>query len=39
MLGHSSIRVTADIYTDVLPELQREAADKMDAWMAGGASQ
>jgi integrase len=26
MLGHSTIVTTADIYTSVLPELQREAA-------------
>jgi site-specific recombinase XerD len=26
MLGHSTIVTTADIYTSVLPELQRDAA-------------
>jgi hypothetical protein len=30
-LGHSSITVTADIYAHVAPELQRQAADAMQA--------
>lgn len=29
MLGHSSIRVTADIYTHRVPALEEDAADKM----------
>ena len=29
MLGHSQISTTADIYAHVLPELQRDAADRM----------
>ena len=29
--GHSSISVTMDIYSHVLPGMQREAADKVDA--------
>lgn len=29
-LGHSSIAVTADVYSHVTPELRREAADAMD---------
>ena len=31
LLGHSSIAVTLDTYSHVLPEIQREAADQMDA--------
>lgn len=30
ILGHTQIRITADIYTHVLPELERDAADRMD---------
>lgn len=30
ILGHSSYSITADIYTDVLPSMQREAMDKWD---------
>lgn len=33
-LGHSQIGVTANIYSHVLPELQREAAGRMDALLA-----
>ncbi len=29
-LGHSSIAITADVYSHVTPELRREAADAMD---------
>jgi hypothetical protein len=29
MLGHSSIVVTADTYTSVLPDVARAAADKI----------
>jgi integrase len=28
-LGHSSVAITADLYTHVLGELQREAADRL----------
>jgi integrase len=31
MLGHSSIAVTLDTYSHVIPDLQRESASKMDA--------
>lgn len=31
MLGHSSITLTLDTYSHVLPDMQREAASKMDA--------
>lgn len=30
ILGHSGIAITMDTYSHVLPELQREAADRMD---------
>lgn len=30
ILGHSGIAFTMDTYSHVLPELQREAADRMD---------
>lgn len=30
-LGHSAIRTTAETYTHVLPALQRDAANRMDA--------
>ena len=29
-LGHSSIKLTLDTYSHVLPTMQREAADKVD---------
>ena len=31
ILGHSQISLTLDTYSHVLPVLEREAADKMDA--------
>lgn len=34
-LGHSQISVTADFYAHVLPQLQRSAADKMNALLVG----
>ena len=37
-LGHSSIAITADVYSHVTPELRREAADAMDRALEGGAS-
>ena len=30
-LGHSSIVITLDTYSHVIPSLQRESADKLDA--------
>ncbi len=36
VLGHASLTTTRDLYADVLPELEREAADKMDAFLTGG---
>ena len=31
MLGHSTIALTMNVYSHVIPELQRAAADKMEA--------
>jgi integrase len=33
-LGHSTINVTMNVYSHVLPSLQREAAEQMDAVLA-----
>ena len=30
-LGHASIGITLDVYSHVLPSMQEEAADKIDA--------
>ncbi len=30
LLGHSSISLTLDTYSHILPDIQKEAADKMD---------
>jgi integrase len=35
-LGHSQITLTMNTYTHVLPALQREAADRMEAVLAAG---
>lgn len=35
-LGHSQIAITMDLYSHVIPELKRDAADRMDAVLAGG---
>ena len=35
MLGHSTIALTMNVYSHVIPELQREAADKMEAVFGG----
>lgn len=34
-LGHSNISMTMDTYSHVMPALQREAAEKMDALLRG----
>ena len=34
MLGHSTITLTMNVYSHVIPDLQREAADKMEAVFA-----
>src|SRR5579863_840871 len=35
MLGHSSVAITADIYTHVLPEMQQKVVEKMDDLFGG----
>ncbi len=37
LLGHSQITLTMNTYSHVMPELRREAADSMDAVLAGRA--
>ena len=37
MLGHSSVRISLDVYSHVLPHLQEEAAAKMDQVLTGAA--
>jgi len=34
-LGHSDIRLTMNLYTHVAPELQRDAADRMERLLIG----
>jgi len=34
VLGHSNITLMMNTYSHVIPDLQREAAAKMDAWLA-----
>jgi integrase len=36
VLGHSKISVTMHTYSHVIPTLQREAADRMDALLSEG---
>ena len=36
-LGHATIGTTLNLYAHVLPALQQEAADRMDAALGGGA--
>jgi integrase len=35
VLGHSQIGVTMNLYSHVMPELNRDAADRMDEILAG----
>jgi site-specific recombinase XerD len=35
MLGHSSIAITLSIYAHVLPHMQQQAVDTMDALLRG----
>jgi integrase len=35
ILGHSTIALTMNTYSHVIPELQRDAADRMDALLGG----
>jgi integrase len=34
LLGHSTIRMTLNIYSHVFPHMQREAMDKLEAALA-----
>jgi integrase len=36
LLGHSQISTTLDLYSHVLPTLQQEAAEKLDAQLSAG---
>jgi integrase len=36
LLGHSSISMTLDTYSHVLPGLQKEAMDKWNTWFGDG---
>lgn len=35
MLGHSTIRLTMDTYSHVIPELQQDAAEQMNEMLTG----
>jgi integrase len=35
LLGHSSMKITADIYSHVLPATHKEAMDKMGNFLDG----
>lgn len=35
MLGHSSLAVTSEVYSHVVPELRREAADRIGGVLFG----
>jgi integrase len=35
LLGHSQISMTLDIYSHVIPSMQREAMNKLDDWFGG----
>jgi integrase len=36
MMGHATIGITADIYADVIPNLQRDAAGKLERLLGRG---
>jgi hypothetical protein len=36
MLGHSSVALTLDVYSHVLPHMQEDAARRMAALLDGG---
>jgi len=36
MLGHSTIAITLDIYSHLMPTIQEEAADKMGDFLRAG---
>ncbi len=33
LLGHSTISITMDVYSHVLPAMHKDAMDKMDAFL------
>lgn len=35
MLGHASVSITLDLYSHVLPNMQREAVGRMDELLSG----
>ncbi len=37
-LGHANVSITLDVYSHVTPDMQREAAEKIDAVLGGDAS-
>lgn len=37
-LGHASIAITLQIYGHLLPNMQSDAAEQMDAWLLGDTS-
>lgn len=34
-LGHSTISVTLDVYSHVMPDMQRQAADRLETLLTG----
>ena len=36
-LGHASVAFTLDVYSAALPDMQEEAAEKLEAMFGGGA--
>jgi len=34
MMGHSPVSITLDLYSHVLPDMQKDAADAMDRLLA-----
>jgi integrase len=34
MMGHSGIRVTMDFYSHVLPDMQKDAVDRLSAMLS-----
>jgi integrase len=36
LLGHSTIRLTLDVYSHVIPQLDRQAADRVERILTGG---
>ena len=38
LLGHSSVDITANVYSHVLPSVHKDAMDKMGGFLDGGSS-